>query len=574
MQVELLDDAFLLPDLRSFLIAEGFLVATSDRPGALDVFAPDVSNPNAAAARVTACANAWAALWGVPIAIDPPADRIANPLGIDARRVSSGGGEPTVSIGLPVYNGARFIAETLDSLLQQTYADLELIICDNASNDGTRQICEAYAVRDERIRYLRSDVNRGAAWNYNRAVEAAVGRYFKWASHDDLCAPTYLERCVEVLDRAPDSVVLAYPKTALIDADGNLLGPYEDGLDLRQPEPHQRLRALIRNLVMSNAVFGLVRRDALNRTRGHGTYISADYVLLAELAVQGQFWEIPEQLFLRRDHPGMSRRANTSSAELAEWFKTGGHQNREFSRLLGEYLRALQQAPGLGPLERLRAYGTLLPWLRRFHRSILRELAAPLLRPSAAANASIAGHVSAASRVERLAVRESVRAAVWSIAPDYASQVRIHVDPQLTVDADRAALDRILLNLVSNAVRYGDGPITIAADVERDFVLTIEDRGRGISPSFLPRLFEPFSRSDESEHDSPGLGLGLAIARMSATASGGTLTSEPSDAGARFRLTLPGPGSEDRRERPGATRTTLRPNATRPGGPRLCVAGS
>ena len=574
MRVELLDDMFLLPDLRAFLAAEGFFVAASDRFGAVEVFAPNVSNSAEASSAVTACVNAWAALRGVPVAIDPPADRVAYPLGgrvptQEAKRA----GEPTVSIGLPVYNGAEFIVETLDSLLHQTYADFELIICDNASDDGTQEICEAYAARDERIQYLRREVNRGAAWNYNRALEAAAGRYFKWASHDDLCAPTYLERCVEVLDRAPESVVLAYPKTVLINAAGNMLGPYEDGLDLRQLEPHQRLRTLIRNLVMSNAVFGLIRIDALRRTRGHGTYISADYILLAELALQGQFWEIPEPLFLRRDHPGTSRRANTGPSELAEWFKgAGATQSREFIRLSGEYLRAIDRATELSPLKRARAYSTLVPWLRRFHRKIVRELAGTLLEPSVGAEA-IPSRITHATKIEPLVVHDRVRAAVWSIAPDYLSQIRIHIDPHLKVDADRAALDRILLNLVSNAVRYGQTPITITAEAQQDFELTIEDHGRGISPDALPQIFEPFSRSNESEHASPGLGLGLAIARMSALDSGGTLTAEPTDRGARFRLTLPGnPDAEQpsRRSRPN-TNPQL-PTATHPGAAHLIAA--
>jgi signal transduction histidine kinase len=177
----------------------------------------------------------------------------------------------------------------------------------------------------------------------------------------------------------------------------------------------------------------------------------------------------------------------------------------------------------------------------------------------------IPNHVTRATKIERLVVHDRVRAAVWSIAPDYTPQVRIRVDPQLTVDADRAALDRILLNLVSNAVRYGQTPITITAEAQEDFVLTIEDHGRGISRDFLPRIFEPFSRSHESEDDSPGLGLGLAIARMSARDSGGTLTYEPKERGARFRLTLPNhPDAADHSTR-GRTPTRARlPKATHP----------
>ena len=96
---------------------------------------------------------------------------------------------PLVSIGLPVYNGDRYLAEALDSILAQSFADFELIISDNASTDGTQDICETYARRDERIVYSRLPENLGAAPNYNRLVEMARGELFKWAAHDDRIKP-------------------------------------------------------------------------------------------------------------------------------------------------------------------------------------------------------------------------------------------------------------------------------------------------------------------------------------------------------------------------------------------------
>ena len=111
--------------------------------------------------------------------------------------------KPKVSIGLPVYNGEDFLAEALDSLLDQTYDDFELIISDNASTDSTADICTSYSAKDSRIRYLRSDVNLGAAVNYNLVFELATGEYFKWAAHDDICAPEFIGACVDILDRYP-----------------------------------------------------------------------------------------------------------------------------------------------------------------------------------------------------------------------------------------------------------------------------------------------------------------------------------------------------------------------------------
>jgi glycosyltransferase involved in cell wall biosynthesis len=107
---------------------------------------------------------------------------------------------PRVSIGLPVYNGERFLKDALDSILSQTYRDFELIISDNASSDHTEEICRRYAARDERVRYYRYDNNVGAARNFNRVFQLSRGEYFKWAAHDDICSPGFLQRCVKILD--------------------------------------------------------------------------------------------------------------------------------------------------------------------------------------------------------------------------------------------------------------------------------------------------------------------------------------------------------------------------------------
>ena len=82
-------------------------------------------------------------------------------------------GHPRVSIGLPVYNGEVYLSGALDTLLGQTFTDLELIISDNASTDRTPEICRSYAARDHRVRYIRHEVNRGVPWNHNFALGQA-----------------------------------------------------------------------------------------------------------------------------------------------------------------------------------------------------------------------------------------------------------------------------------------------------------------------------------------------------------------------------------------------------------------
>ena len=131
-----------------------------------------------------------------------------------------------VTIGMPVYNAERFIGETVASIRTQTFEDFELIISDNASTDRTEEVCRALMKEDDRIRYVRNRENMGAAYNYNQTFHLSSGIYFKWACHDDLLLPEFLERCVAELDRDP-SVVLAYTDWAPIDEDGKPLDPPE-----------------------------------------------------------------------------------------------------------------------------------------------------------------------------------------------------------------------------------------------------------------------------------------------------------------------------------------------------------
>ena len=254
---------------------------------------------------------------------------------------------PRVSVGLPVYNGGRYLVESIGSLLDQTFQDFELIISDNGSTDETRTICEGFAAQDPRIRYIRHEINRGASWNFNIVFELARAPYFKWASHDDLHAPTFLERCVHTMDTSDGDVILCYPKTIEIDADGREVGGFEDQLDLRSDDPADRFKQLLRRYRLSNPIFGLLRTDMVRSTRLLSAYPSSDLVLFAELALRGKFVEIPERLFLRRIHPGRSVESNKTMEEVAIWFDPNNAGRRIYPRtkLLIEHARAVALSP-------------------------------------------------------------------------------------------------------------------------------------------------------------------------------------------------------------------------------------
>ena len=274
-------------------------------------------------------------------------------------------GQPLVSIGLPIYNGEKYLAETLDSLLDQTCRDFELIISDNASTDKTGAICEAYAARDERIRYFRYDRNRGAAWNFNNVFKLSRGKYFKWAAHDDICAPEYVASCIEVLERDP-GVILCFSRTMEIDEQGRrvALRDYIQLPNLASPHAHERFRDIIENRHGCESVFGVVRSDELRNTPLIGSYMVSDRVLLALLSIDGRFHELPDYLFYQRDHG--DRPLKGEDHEVTAWFDPRRGQRIVFPywRLSWEYLCvALRRPRTIG--QRLRCGWEVAKWSAR-----------------------------------------------------------------------------------------------------------------------------------------------------------------------------------------------------------------
>jgi len=190
--------------------------------------------------------------------------------------------------------------------------------------------------------------------------------YFKWAAGDDVLAPTYLQRLLEVLDASPPSVVLAYPRAQLIDDEGNVLGEFVDKLAARPgAAPYARLFKVVNNAALGNVIFSIVRSDALRSTRLHGNYPFADYVLLAELALAGEFRIVHEPLFLRRVHEGMSTRANPTAESLTRWFDTARPAvTRPKLELFREYLAGIGHARLSRPVRALAYLAFVLAWIR------------------------------------------------------------------------------------------------------------------------------------------------------------------------------------------------------------------
>ena len=269
---------------------------------------------------------------------------------------------PVVSVGLPVFNGEAYLAEAIDSLLGQTFKNLELIVCDNASTDDTETICRERAASDERLRYYRNDTNIGAMKNFNKVVDLARGKYFKWAAHDDVHDETYVERCLEILEREP-GVVLVYPRARDIDENGATIR--EKSYDLRTDSATApvRFKDLIRNDYTCEAIFGLMRLEELRLTPLLSNYADCDRVLLTEIGLSGRFHEIPDYLFIHREHKDRSVRQFKDRQKRSAWFdpSKAGRPAFPYTREFWGYVGAIRRAKLSSP-DRSRCYGSMAWW--------------------------------------------------------------------------------------------------------------------------------------------------------------------------------------------------------------------
>ena len=272
---------------------------------------------------------------------------------------------PRLSIGLPVYNGEKYLAESLDSLLGQSYEDFELIISDNDSTDGTADICRRYLKQDSRVRYVRQPRNIGCAPNHNVLVDHARGELFKWASHDDLYARELIERCIEALDEYPQ-VILANCWTAMIDSSRTLTKAIRYTLATESPRAPERFRSMLFEKGGDDDG-GVIRMSVLRQIRPYDSYYHSDRTQVTEMCLHGPFYHVPDWLYFRRDHPESSLNAyptvRTNCTNLDP--RRADRLRHPVPRLLAEYILAyvtmIRRAP-LTPADKLECYRHLASW--------------------------------------------------------------------------------------------------------------------------------------------------------------------------------------------------------------------
>jgi glycosyltransferase involved in cell wall biosynthesis len=306
---------------------------------------------------------------------------------------------PRLTVGLPVYNGASFVAESLDALLGQTFEDFELIISDNASTDATGDICRQYEKQDSRVSYYRQPRNVGLAPNHNFVVDKARGELFKWAAGDDLYGRDLLRLCVEAMDADPD-VVLAHSYTAMIDSTGAVTAALVYPLATSSRSAPERLRSLLFDSGGDDDG-GMMRTEVLRRTAMKESYHHADRTIIAELALHGPFYQVPDWLYFRRDHEERAERAcPTVRSRCANMDPRRASRLRNpVLRLHAEYIwgyaKAIRRAP-LSPADRRECNRVLRQWLvSRVQPSRLGQVGTIAPPPDSVADATAAISVDA-----------------------------------------------------------------------------------------------------------------------------------------------------------------------------------
>ncbi len=205
---------------------------------------------------------------------------------------------PRVSIALPVYNAVSTLGPVVESVLAQTFSDVELIISDNASTDGTQEICRRYAREDRRVVYQRQETNVGLLNNFVSAAEKATGTYLRWIGDDDSLEPDFVSRVVDVFEDDPRRVLVT---TQIVYRDGEGVETVESGYDpatMGSADPVERFGGMLRMLTTDTAIidplYAMIRRDVATMPRKN--MMREDQIFAARLALAGPWGHVAAPL--------------------------------------------------------------------------------------------------------------------------------------------------------------------------------------------------------------------------------------------------------------------------------------
>jgi glycosyltransferase involved in cell wall biosynthesis len=282
---------------------------------------------------------------------------------------------PQVTIALPVYNGAESVASAVESVLAQTHADLELVISDNASTDGTEEICRHFARADKRVVYQRHARNVGVIKNFRSAAEVATGRYVRWLGDDDAIEPDYVSQTLRVFSE-DETRVLVTTQIAYTDAGGaETLHADYDPAAFASADPIERFAEMLRLLTCGFALldplYAIMRRDLALLSRQ--SMLREDENFAARLALAGPWGHVPMPLARRH-------RSEVPTAELVHLLGVPSWQPLAMDVLQCQDLFKWITRSSLDPAQRRRASAEVLRLYARRKRNTVRRGVAKLDR--------------------------------------------------------------------------------------------------------------------------------------------------------------------------------------------------
>jgi glycosyltransferase involved in cell wall biosynthesis len=313
--------------------------------------------------------------------------------------------EPLVSIGIPVYNGERYLRQALDSVLEQSYKNLEIVISDNASTDRTRDICLEYAARDDRIRYTRNSVNIGLTANLRRVLALSAGEYFLWAAADDLRPSTAVQSLLGPL-RKNERAVMCHGPVFLKLLGRDDLDQTTNEMDLSDSKAGNRIRTYTHKLTSQCIIYGLFRRNALERTVFPNTY-GQEYLFCLQLLLLGPFEYVTAPMVVystRRTVPHDNPMYPDIPFTLFDLLTDGGMRRFKCWTVLLVGCYFLLKISGIGLYHRFRAaIAHVLAFVCKYRRKLSQEILFQLFLPvswitcsiwSIAAQSRLSSHVA------------------------------------------------------------------------------------------------------------------------------------------------------------------------------------
>ena len=262
-----------------------------------------------------------------------------------------------VTVGMTAYNGERYIAKAIESILTQEYRNFELIIYDNASEDRTSEICGEYANKDDRIKYYRNHTNIGPNANSLKVLDVSSGQYMQWVSDHDIYHPQFISHLIKELDK-DESVVLCYPRTVCIDANDNVIEPLTpDVIDTRGLDTFQRFSKVIWEFAWGNMIMGLFRMSVVRKIFSHPpVVIGPDHVMMADASLLGHIAQVNEPLYYRRMNH-VNEDAQAAHNRHIKWFvKSKSEALVPWTMMAYEHIKILKDSDILSQGEKERLF--------------------------------------------------------------------------------------------------------------------------------------------------------------------------------------------------------------------------